>query len=72
MRRLEAWLHHEQLKSTGYAAPALEYLAWVPWIGRSGCKKHLSIGSLGERPEREREVISVTLLWLSIFLLRPG
>ena len=38
MRRLEAWLHHEQLKSTGYAAPALEYLAWVPWIGRSGCK----------------------------------
>jgi len=30
LRRLEAWLQHEKLKVTGYAAPALEYLAYVP------------------------------------------
>lgn len=32
IRRLESWLAHEQLKKTGYAAPALEYLAYVPSV----------------------------------------
>eukprot|EP00435_Cladocopium_sp_Y103_P031084 s577_g7.t2 len=32
LRRLESWLAHEQLKKTGYAAPALEYLAYVPSV----------------------------------------
>ena len=32
LRRLDAWLQHEKLKVTGYAAPALEYLAYVPSV----------------------------------------
>lgn len=32
IRRLESWLAHEQLKKTGYAAPTLEYLAYVPSV----------------------------------------
>ena len=44
LRRLDAWLQHEKLKVTGYAAPALEYLAYVPWkkMQEVDAKKSLS------------------------------
>lgn len=54
LRRLDAWLQHEKLKVTGYAAPLLEYLAYVPWK-----KMHLVSLALHltrcPRPERTKQ-----------------